>query len=351
MTVRAEDKFMRRCLELSVKAEGMTYPNPLVGAVLVHDNVIIGEGYHQKRGEPHAEVIAINSVRERSLLCKSTLYVSLEPCSHFGRTPPCTDLIIKSGIPSVVVGTADTSRGPGNGVRKMTEAGTTVVVGNMEDECRWVNRRFFTFHEKKRPYIILKWAQSADGFIDKERPANSNTGPYWITGVSERVLVHKWRSVEQAILVGANTVRKDRPKLNVRYWTGQDPVKIILSGSGKLGDYPDVDPTGNNIVVFTHNKSAADAGQIQYILLKEDMPAAVQIVDYLYNSGIQSLFIEGGTQVFNHFISLDLWDEARIFTSRVNFTGGVKAPVIDGRFYERSDFATSTLKVLIKGSE
>jgi diaminohydroxyphosphoribosylaminopyrimidine deaminase/5-amino-6-(5-phosphoribosylamino)uracil reductase len=351
MAESVDDKFMRRCLDLAIKSEGMTFPNPMVGAVLVYDNNIIGEGYHLKAGGPHAEVIAINLASEKSLLDKSTLYVSLEPCSHFGKTPPCTDLIIESGIPSVVIGTTDTSSDvSGKGISKLIEAGKNVLVGTMEEECRWMNRRFFTFHEKHRPYIILKWAQSADGFIDIERPVTSTAEPYWITGITERILVHKWRSLEQAILVGGTTIRKDRPKLNVRYWSGQDPIKIILSSSGDIEDYLHSDSSGNRILVFT-DKNTADFERAEKIILEKETPAAFQIVEYLYNNGIQSLFIEGGTKVFNHFISLGLWDEARIFTGIMNFRKGIKAPVIEGKLYSKSDFAASSLKVLVNESK
>ena len=217
------------------KAEGRTYPNPLVGSVIVHDGVIIGEGYHMKAGGPHAEVMAIDSVRNRSLLASSTIYVNLEPCSHFGKTPPCADLIVSHKIPVVVVGTTDTSsKVSGRGVSKLREAGCRVIHGVAEDDCRKINKRFFTFHEKRRPYIVLKWAQSADGFIDIDMEKRMIAGPGWITGKPERILVHKWRSEEQAILVGAETVRIDNPLLNVREWRGSDPVRVILSGSGIL---------------------------------------------------------------------------------------------------------------------
>ncbi len=197
MVTELAGKFMRRCLELAAKAEGLTYPNPLVGALLVHNDTVIGEGYHIKAGGPHAEVIAINSVGDKSLIPHSTLYVSLEPCSHFGKTPPCSELIIRSQIPKIIVGTIDTSdKVSGKGISQLREAGREVITGVLNEECRWINRRFFTFHEKKRPYIILKWARSSDGFIDTVRTPGSVAEPNWISGKSERVLVHRWRAEE-----------------------------------------------------------------------------------------------------------------------------------------------------------
>jgi diaminohydroxyphosphoribosylaminopyrimidine deaminase/5-amino-6-(5-phosphoribosylamino)uracil reductase len=225
--------FMKRCLELASKAEGMTYPNPMVGSVIVHEGKIIGEGFHLKAGGPHAEVNAINSVSDKSKLKDSTLYVNLEPCSHFGKTPPCADLIIANSVPRVVIGTLDTSeKVSGQGLSRLKNAGCEVITGVLEKECRRLNRRFFTFHEKNRPYITLKWAQSADGYLDMIRTSDQNTGPNWITGNPERVLVHRWRAGEQAILVGAGTLRVDNPKLNVREWTGNNPLRLVLSSSG-----------------------------------------------------------------------------------------------------------------------
>ena len=245
-------KFMQRCLELAMKAEGRTYPNPLVGSVIVHDGRIIGEGYHMKAGGPHAEVRAVDSVRNRSLLPLSSIYVNLEPCSHFGKTPPCADLIISHRIPVVVVGTADTSiKVSGRGLSKLSESGCRIILGVAEDNCRKINKRFFTFHEKRRPYIILKWAQSADGFIDIDRKIRRSNGPGWITGKPERILVHKWRAEEQAILVGAETVRIDDPLLNVREWRGSNPVRVILSGSGILPEEPAMNRVIGSQVIFS----------------------------------------------------------------------------------------------------
>jgi diaminohydroxyphosphoribosylaminopyrimidine deaminase / 5-amino-6-(5-phosphoribosylamino)uracil reductase len=341
-------KFMRRCLELASKAEGLTYPNPLVGSVIVYDGKILGEGYHLKSGEPHAEVNAINSVKDRSKLKFSTLYVNLEPCSHYGKTPPCADFILSNGIPRVVIGTIDTSdKVSGKGVKRLRDAGCEVETGILETECRRLNRRFFTFHEKKRPYIILKWAQSADGFLDILRSEYHRIEPTWITGKPERVLVHKWRASEQAILVGAGTVRADEPRLNVREWKGPDPQKIILSSSGSVSLGSSGFDPGNKVIVFTHNEKADINGAVM-VVLKKEMSSAVQIVDYLFSSGLQSLFIEGGAEVLNHFITTGFWDEARIFTGNDSFKAGVRAPQISGILFSKSLFSGSSLEVYLK---
>ena len=342
-----EIKFMRRCLELAVKAEGMTYPNPMVGAVIVYDGKIIGEGYHLKSGGPHAEVIAINSVIDKSLLKSSTLYVSLEPCSHFGKTPPCADLIISQSIPRVVVGTADSnSKVSGKGLSMLRSAGCEVISGVLEEECRRVNRRFFTFHEKKRPYITLKWAQSADRYLDILRSEDHRIEPTWITGKPERSLVHKWRSEEESILVGAGTVRADNPKLNVRDWKGDNPLRLILSSTGTIDKQASLLTDGKKTIVFTNNRESEVPGA-QKIRLENKIPACRQIVQYLYDSGIQSLFIEGGAEVLNHFLTCGLWDEARIFTGEKYFGEGVPAPVIHGNLLSKTIFSSSILEIYL----
>jgi diaminohydroxyphosphoribosylaminopyrimidine deaminase / 5-amino-6-(5-phosphoribosylamino)uracil reductase len=351
MEVIDEIKFMRRCLDLAAKAEGLTYPNPLVGAVVVCDGKIIGEGYHLKAGGPHAEVIAINSVADREKLKRSTLFINLEPCSHYGRTPPCADLIISSLIPRVVTGTSDSSdKVSGRGISMLRDAGCEVLNGVCEKECRRINKRFFTFHEKQRPYITLKWAQSSDGFLDIMRTGEHNIEPTWITGNPERTLVHKWRASEQAILAGAATVRADNPKLNVREWGGNDPLRLILSGSGII-DKGSAFLHGNKApVVFTHNSKADIPGAVR-IRLDTKLPACTQIAQYLFDSGIQSLLIEGGARVLAHFISQGLWDEARVFTGEKDFGSGVKAPAIKGTPITRHVFSKSVLNVYLNSED
>jgi len=345
-----DNKFMRRCLELASKAEGLTYPNPMVGSVIVHDGKIIGEGYHLKAGEPHAEVNAINSVDDKSLLKSSTLYVNLEPCSHFGKTPPCADLIISSGLPRIRIGAVDTSdKVSGKGVQKLKDAGCNVETGILNADSRWLNRRFFIFHEKQRPYVILKWAQSADGFLDINRTEGHRTGPTWITGNPERVLVHRWRASEQSILVGAGTVRADSPRLDVREWRGINPVKMILSSSGNVGKESTIINSNSRVVVFTHNSLATIKGA-ETVILESDRSSPSQICSYLWTAGIQSVFIEGGAETLNLFITEGLWDEARIFTGEDYFTEGVRAPAIAGMHGLKTKFSRSILEIIANGS-
>jgi diaminohydroxyphosphoribosylaminopyrimidine deaminase / 5-amino-6-(5-phosphoribosylamino)uracil reductase len=348
MPESADNKFMWRCLDLARKAEGMTYPNPLVGSVIVHEGIIIGEGYHLKAGMDHAEVNAINSVKDKSLLSKSTLYVSLEPCSHTGKTPPCADFIISNNIPRVVIGTKDTSeKVAGKGISRLIGAGCEVISDVLEEECRRINRRFFTYHEKKRPYITLKWAQSADGYIDIKRTGEPSAEPNWITGKSERVLVHKWRSEEEAILVGAGTIRADNPALNVRYWKGNNPLRLVLSRQGDLSKYLSGNETNGTVIVFTSSVDKT-AGMGERIILRNELSASMQVSEYLYNNKIQSLFIEGGAEVLSHFIDSGLWDEARIFTGFNKFNNGVKAPSIEGDKISVVNFERSNLTILVK---
>ncbi len=342
-------KYIRRCLELAAGAEGLTYPNPMVGAVIVHDEKIIGEGFHIKAGGPHAEVNAINSVSDKSLLKSSTLYVNLEPCSHYGKTPPCADLIISHGIPEVVVGTPDTSeKVSGKGLEKLRSAGLKVRTGILEQECRYLNRRFFSTVERKRPYIILKWAQSADGFIDRVRTPESGSKPVWITGNPEKVLVHKWRSCEQAILAGAGTIRADDPQLNVREWTGHQPFKVVLSRSGAVGQNSAFAKPYGTFVVLTFDRKN-DLPDAVKIILDYNKPSAEQIVEYLYNRGIQSLFVEGGAEVLNHFIDTGLCDEARIFTGKSVFGAGIKAPELKGMsLIKKAEYSKSGLETYLR---
>jgi diaminohydroxyphosphoribosylaminopyrimidine deaminase / 5-amino-6-(5-phosphoribosylamino)uracil reductase len=348
MTNADDLKYMKRCLELASKGEGMTYPNPIVGSVIVHSGRIIGEGYHLRSGGPHAEVIAINSVKEKELLKSASLYVNLEPCSHFGKTPPCADLIVSYGIPRVVIGTTDTnSKVAGQGLAKLIDAGCEVVTGVAEAECRMLNRRFFAFHEKKRPYITLKWAQSADGFIDIVRKPGKKPGINWITGKAERALVHRWRASEQAILVGAKTLRTDMPQLNVRDWKGNNPVRVFLSRSGRIEDKLIENETNGMTIVFTENMEVQYSSAVKVLLTKESSSAS-QVAAYLYSLGIQSLFIEGGSEVLNHFIAEELWDEARIFSGQQEFKEGVRAPELHNSIYSKTIFGGSTLDICFR---
>lgn len=319
--------FIKRCIELAKNGLGTTYPNPMVGSVIVYDGKIIGEGWHRKSGEPHAEVNAINSVKDKSVLSKATIYVSLEPCSHFGKTPPCCDLIIKHKIPNVVVGTIDpNSKVSGEGIRRMKENGINVTVGILEKECRELNKRFFTFHNKKRPYIILKWAESLDGFIAPD--TKDKQEPVWISNGFSRQMVHKWRSEEQAILVGTNTVLDDNPKLDVRDWTGENPVRVVLDRSGKITDNYFVKDGKTKTIIITEQENLTFSENCIYENAIFDIRLTKNIAHILYRYGIQSIIIEGGKHTLQGFIDNNLWDEARVFTGNSHLKTGIKAPVL-----------------------
>lgn len=333
---------MRRCLQLAKKGLGDTAPNPLVGCVLVLQDKIIGEGWHQKAGKAHAEVNAINSVKHQEQLKKATLYVNLEPCSHHGKTPPCSDLIIQKGIKKVVVGAKDPNpQVSGGGLEKLKQSGAQVEVGLLEKECKSVNKRFFTVQEQHRPYIILKWAQTQDGFI---APKTQKKGqPIWITNSFSKQLVHKWRSEEQGILVGLNTALKDNPKLNTRLWKGNNPTRILIDPNLKSFEERKqlhlYDQTIKTIVCTKQtvkNKHNLIFEQIDF--QKEIIP---QIMQVLYKHNLQSVIIEGGRETLKSFIKTNSWDEARVFTGQSYFKTGIKAPDFnykpDQTFYFNKD--------------
>ncbi|MFN7775747.1 bifunctional diaminohydroxyphosphoribosylaminopyrimidine deaminase/5-amino-6-(5-phosphoribosylamino)uracil reductase RibD [Flavobacterium sp.] len=316
---------MQRCLQLAENGLGSTYPNPMVGSVIVQNDRIIGEGWHRKAGEPHAEVIAVRSVKNPELLKEATIYVSLEPCNHFGKTPPCSDLILEKGIPTVVVGTVDPFAAvAGRGIQKLREAGRTVGVGVLERECQSLNRRFFTFHNEHRPYILLKWAQTADGFIAPlEKEAQK---PVWISNAYARQKVHQWRSEEQAILVGTKTVVDDNPQLNTREWFGNAPVRIVLDREGKIDpSYRVLDGTQPTLVITEAKKSLLD-NRVAYQNCIFDGSLPQQIARILYQKGLQSVIIEGGAKTLQLFIDAGLWDEARVFESAEQWGQGIPAP-------------------------
>ncbi|WP_348798825.1 bifunctional diaminohydroxyphosphoribosylaminopyrimidine deaminase/5-amino-6-(5-phosphoribosylamino)uracil reductase RibD [Flavobacterium adhaerens] len=325
--MKLHEKYINRCIVLAKNGLGTTYPNPLVGSVIVYKGKIIGEGWHQKAGEAHAEVNAINSVKDKSLLKNATIYVSLEPCSHFGKTPPCSDLIIKHKIPRVVIGTIDPfAKVSGNGIKKLIEAGIHVTVGILENECNELNKRFFTFHQKKRPYIILKWAQSQDGFI---APLTKNEKkPVWISNSYSRQLTHKWRTQEQAILVGTQTVIDDNPKLNTRDWFGKNPIRIILDAKNRIPKESAVFDNATHTIVFTNSEKLALKENIVFEKINFKENISEQILTSLYKHNIQSVIIEGGLQTLQTFIDANLWDEARIFTGKATLSEGIKAPTL-----------------------
>ena len=327
--MKIHEKYLKRCIELAKNGLGTTYPNPLVGSVIVYENQIIGEGWHKKAGEPHAEVNAINSIKDKSLLSKATIYVSLEPCSHFGKTPPCSDLIIENKIPNVVIGTVDPNeKVAGRGIQKLLLAGINVTIGILEDECNELNKRFFTFHQKKRPFIILKWAETNDGFI---APAFKNEQkPVWITNPYSRQLVHKWRSDEQAILVGTQTVLDDNPSLNVRDWHGTHPVKIILDQKNRLPEDASVFNSTEKTIIISESKRDFKNGNCHSEVLDFSGNLAQGICDSLFQHNIQSVIIEGGARTLQTFIDANLWDEVRVFKGEISFKEGIKAPEFSG---------------------
>ena len=332
--MKIHEKYIERCIQLAKNGLGTTYPNPMVGSVIVYEDTIIGEGWHKKAGEPHAEVNAINSVKDKSLLKKATIYVSLEPCSHFGKTPPCSDLIIKNEIPQVVIGTVDPNeKVAGNGIKKLIEAGIKVTVGILENECHELNKRFFTFHQKKRPYIILKWAESQDGFISpKVKPEQK---PVWITNSYSRQLVHKWRSEEQAILVGTQTVIDDNPKLDVRDWTGNNPVRIILDQKNRIAENSQVFDNQIKTIVFSKTATNINKENLIFDIVDFEKNIASQVADAIYKHQIQSVIIEGGRQTLQTFIDANLWDEARVFKGNILFKEGTKAPILSGSYMKK----------------
>lgn len=321
--------FMQRCLDLALLGMGDVAPNPMVGCVIVHDEKIIGEGYHQIYGGPHAEVNAIRSVKNPELLAKSTLYVSLEPCAHFGKTPPCSDLIIENHIPRVVIGTIDPfAEVAGKGIERMQKAGIEVEVGILEKESRRLNRRFFTFHEKKRPYIILKWAQTLDGFIDTDRTETQH--PTWITNAFAKRLVHKQRSEESAILIGTNTAEFDNPSLTVREWTGNQPIRMVIDRKGRLNSELHIFDRKAPTWVFTELEKP-DSENLKFIRLDFTQNILPQLLNELYQRDILSVIVEGGGELLNSFLEMKLWDEAFVYTGNQFFGKGVAAPNINGK--------------------
>lgn len=321
---------MKRCLELARMGAGSVSPNPMVGCVIVHNDTIIGEGFHEKYGGPHAEVNAINAVKNNALLAESTLYVSLEPCAHFGLTPPCSNLIIEKKIPLVVIGTIDSfAKVAGKGIERMLKAGIEVQLGIMENECRELNKRFFTFHEKKRPFVVLKWAETKDGFIDIDRSENEIGEPTWITGENTLLRVHQMRAVEDAILVGTNTALKDNPSLTVRYCGGRNPVRIVIDNKLRLPKTLHLFDGSVKTIVFNSLKNE-ETENIEFIKVDFDKKLVQHILKNLFQRNIQSLIVEGGKQLLDSFIAVNLWDEAFRFVGNKYFKSGIETPKISG---------------------
>ena len=317
---------MQRCLQLAAMGAGEVAPNPMVGAVLVYEGRIIGEGYHQKYGEAHAEVNCINSVQEadRGFISQSSMYVSLEPCAHFGKTPPCADLIIKNKIPHVVIGCRDSfEKVDGRGIERLQAAGVGVTVGMLEKECLALNKRFFTFHEKQRPYIILKWAQSSDG-----RMGSAGAERILISNEYTNRLVHQWRSEEAAILVGTNTALLDNPALTTRLWPGNNPVRLVIDVDLKLQASLQLFDGKVKTIIFNANKQE-EAEMLSYYKIDKGEDTIPQILEALYKLQLQSVMVEGGARLLQSFIDKNCWDEARVITNTaMNIAEGINAPIL-----------------------
>ena len=325
-----DELYMRRCLQLARCAAGSTSPNPMVGAVIVCDGRIIGEGYHIRAGEPHAEVNAVRSVKyaDRHLLPQSTIYVTLEPCSHYGKTPPCCDMIIKEGIRRVVIGVTDNNECVnGAGIARMKKAGIEVAVGVLENECVAINNSFFTCNRLARPFITLKWAQTADGFIDMGREGGT---PLHISTPVSQVAVHKLRAEHDAILVGTRTALLDNPSLNLRHWTGRAPLRLVIDHKGVLPASLNLFDGSLSTIVYTENPVVGKFGKnIEQITLDFSKDVLMQILSHLHSLKIQSLLVEGGAQLLQSFIDASLWDNARVEVNKSLVVGeGVSAPVI-----------------------
>lgn len=338
---------MQRCLDLARNGLGSAAPNPLVGAVIVHNDRIIGEGFHAGYGKPHAEVEAVNQIKDQSLLPKSTLYINLEPCNHQGKTPPCTNLILDKGIGKVVIGQADPNPAASGGLDRLRSRNVEVITGVLEQESRWLNRRFNTFHEQKRPHLILKWAQTEDGFVDTLRNQPDTQMPTWITDETCRRLVHKWRSEEQAILAGSQTILWDNPQLNVRVWTGKDPLRITIDRTGRLNKGDRRSPlrmfNGEIPTLIYTCTDQKNRPNLECIRISPEEPVWPQVLADLYNRNIQSVLIEGGPTLFDTLIRENLWDEARLFIGPGWFGTGLKAPHFPFKPSEQGEVGNSRL--------
>lgn len=318
------EHYMRRCLQLAENGAGYTAPNPMVGAVIVRNGKIIGEGWHRAYGEPHAEINAIAAVTDPTQIAGSTIYVSLEPCSHFGKTPPCADALIKHDFSEVVVAMRDPNPAvAGRGLARIREAGISVHEDVLRSEAEFLNRRFITLHTRKRPFVLLKWAETADGFMDKLRDKETDSGINWISHPQAKKLVHLWRSRESAILVGRRTIVNDDPELTNRLTSGPSPLRIVLSRSGEIPPNAKILNDGKPVWIFNERK-AEKRGGAEWIRGEGDLISFC--LKELALRGIASVMVEGGKEILNAFIARGLWDEARIIRSDLTFGTGLTAP-------------------------
>lgn len=345
--MKIHENYILRCLELGENAIGTAAPNPAVGACIIHNDKIIGEGFTSHYGGPHAEVNALSNVEDKSLLPQSTLYVSLEPCSHHGKTPPCSDAIIAAGILRVVIGIQDpNSAVNGKGISSLENAGIEVITGVLEDACREHHKRFLSFHEKQSPFIILKWAQTSDGFLAPDAGLRGDEKkPYWITGTLARQRVHQWRSQEQAVLVGSNTVLADNPELNVRRWTGTSPIRVILDQQNEVSASHRVcNDTAPSWIISPDTRNDLPSHVVN-IPIPFDERLLENLLKELHQRKISSLFVEGGKQTLQTFMDSGLWDEARVFTGNKEFGDGLKAPSATGGIVHRENIGADTLLI------
>ena len=334
------EKYMRRCFDLALMGRGNVSPNPKVGAVVVHQDKIIGEGYHKKYGQSHAEVNAIASVENKNLLKESTIYVNLEPCCHWGKTPPCANLIVESKIKRCVIANKDINpKVYGGGIKLLQDNGIEVVTGVLEKEGRFLNRRFFTNQKEKRPYVILKYAQTLDGFIAPE----GNKGG-WISNDMMKVWVHKQRAEEDAIMVGYNTVVADNPQLNVRNYSGRNPKRVVYDKFLSLSRDYNVFDNSQQTFIFNYLKESVEDNNV-FIKLDEEKSFVSQVLERLYDEKICSLVVEGGEKTLTKFIESDLWDEANVIIGQKTFGNGVKAPQIPHGLYATAEIGGDILKI------
>lgn len=338
--MQTDERYMRRALELAQLGLEEVAPNPMVGAVIVHNDCIIGEGYHERFGEAHAEVNAVNSVADKALLTEATIYVTLEPCAHFGKTPPCANLLVSHKFKRVVIAMQDPFAAvSGKGIALLRENHIEVEVGLLEKEARELNKRFLTLNEKIRPYIILKWAQSLDGFMDKDR-TNNEKGIFWITAPHTKLITHKWRAQEQAILVGTNTILTDNPSLTTREYKGKNPIRLVLDPNKRIPENFAVYSDESQSFIFVKN----EANHVKHVVLNPfDLQ---QLFHWCYNQGISSILIEGGKHTLKQFIESNSWDEARILTGNVILKNGLKAPSIEGESVDSFDFGSDHIQFI-----
>lgn len=341
-------EWMQRCFQLAEMGLGHTAPNPLVGCVIVHEGKIIGEGFHREYGGPHAEVNAIRNVSNPSLLRESTLYVNLEPCSHVGKTPPCTNLILEQGIPKVVIANKDPfPQVSGRGIERLREGGVDVQTGLLQHEGAWLNRRFFTFHLEKRPYIILKWAETQDGFMDRLRKPGSAEPPLKITGPEANRLVHKWRAEEPAILVGKNTALLDNPRLTTRLWPGKNPLRVLIDPQLESKNSLHMLSDEHDTWIYNAKQEGTDR-HLRYHRISDPENFLREILASLYGHNIQSLIVEGGRNTLQRFIEKGLWEEARILTGPQRIGNGLPAPSIHGNPMMPENLGPDKLQILTR---